>query len=340
MRALATVLVTLLTGCAAEEAEPESFGDGLGTPENPIPYSDEAYEVMSRIDFTASGDIPAPVAAAVSTLQGFAQNPAKTLLANANATAVQQLRSQLSSTLNSQLETWINAEIDKRRIATKTMRQYATDLAAITRTAVTQFYLPSTLIMTPSKTTHLLGGINFRPLSVNIFVPVGGLTGDSLTQYPALTVAEGGAINLGAHKFGLAFGAHALAGINLASSTMYGSALEPAFDTLQCASLATAVAARCSSGVCVGRATELRAICEGGVAGIVAAVREPVTQLRLDLFRFATGSARLVDENNDGIADRIAEGMWQAEMDFGTGVRAASATFSADLGAGHSTGPQ
>jgi hypothetical protein len=341
MRALAAALVTLLTGCAAEEQEPVTFGEGLGTPENPVPYSDEAYEVTSRIDFTASGDIPAPVAAAVSTLQAFAQNPAKTLLANASATAVQQLRSQLSSTLNSQLETWINAEIDKRRIATKTLRQYATDLAAITRTAVTQFYLPSTLIMTPTKTTHLLGGLNFRPLSVDIVVSVGGLTGDALTQYPALTVAEAGALSLGAHKFGLAFGAHAWTGINLASQTLYANAVEPAFVSgIQCQSLATAVAARCSSSVCVGHATELRAICEGGAAAIVAALREPIEDLKLDLFRFATGSARLVDENNDGIAERIDDGMWQAELDFGSGVRASTATFTADLGIGHSTGPQ
>jgi hypothetical protein len=341
MRALTALLVTLITSCAADEPEPLTFGEHLGTPENPIPFDDEDYRVTSRIDFTASGELPAPIAAAVTTLQAFAASPAKTLLASASTAAVQQLRAQLSSTLNNQLESWIDAEIDKRRLAARTLRQFATDLAAITRTTVTQIYVPSTLIMTPARTTHMLAGLNFRPLSVDIVVPVGGLTGDALKQYPPLTVAEAGALDLGAHQFGLAFGAHAWTGINLASSTLYGDAVEPAFvDGIQCASLATAVAARCSSGACVGHASELRAICEGGAAAIVAAVRDPVRNLKLDLFRFAAGSARLVDDNGDGIAERIADGTWQAELDFGSGVRAATATFTADLGVGRSTGPR
>ena len=340
MRAFTAILVTLLTACAAEEEEPASYGDDLGTPENPIPFSDESYDVTSRIDFAAAGDVPPPVATGIATIKAFAQNPAKTLLANANPTAVQQLKAQLSSTLNNQLETWINAEIDKRRVATKTLRQYATDLAAIAQSTATQFYLPSMLVMTPTKTTHVLAGLNFRPLSVDIVVPVGGLTGDVLTQHPSLAVAEGGALSLGAQKFGLAFGEHAWSGINLASSTLYGGSVQTSFGAINCATLATAVAARCVSGACVGHASELRAICDAGSAAIVASLQEPVTALELDLFRLAAGTARLVDENDDGLADRIVEGSWQAELDFGTGVRAATATFTAELSTGRSIGAQ
>jgi hypothetical protein len=332
MRAIATVFVALLTACATDE-EPPSYGEGLGTPDDPIPFSDESYDVITIINFPPAG---VPVASVVATLEAFAQNPAKTLLANANQADVQRLRSRLPSTLNNQLETWINAEIDKQRVATKTPRQLATDLAAITTSALTKLYLPSTLIMTPAKTTHLLAGLNFRPLTVDIVVPIGGLTGDVIKRNPSLVVGEGGALSLGAHEFGLAYGQHALQGINLASSTLYGGTVQSTLaSATSCAALATAVAARCLSGTCVGQASELRAICEAGSVAIAASLSNSVSAVELDVFRFA-GSARLVDDNGDGLAERIVEGSWQAELDFGSGVHSVTAAFTAELSTGRS----
>lgn len=329
MRSLAAVLVTLVTACAAEE-EPATFGENLGTPDNPIPEDGESYAVTSKIDFTVDGAVPAQVAAAVTTLKSFAQNPGKALLANANQAAVQRLQASLSSTLNSQLEGWINIEIDKARVATKTMRQYATEIVAIAQSTLTGFYLDSTLIMTPAKTTHMIAGLNFRPASVDIVVPVGGLTGDALMQHPLLAVGEAGALSLGAHTFGLAFGNHAWSGINLASTTIFGGGVQATLVAgINCAALATAVAARCVSSSCVGHAGDLRAICDGGATALADSLREPISAFQLDLFRFVAGSARLVDDNNDGLAERIVDGVWSAELDFGTGVHAASAMFTA-----------
>ena len=44
---------------------------------------------------------------------------------------------------------------------------------------------------------------------------------------------------------------------------------------------------------------------------------------------FAHGRARLVDDNGDGIADRILDGSWDAQTDVGLGLEAATATFVA-----------
>src|SRR5688572_13672706 len=98
MRLLAAVLVTSLAACAVDE-EPDTYGVGLGTPENPIPDDDFAYAVESKIDFTANGVVPSQVTEAAAGLRAFAQNPAGTLFARADQTAVQQLKSALPSTL-------------------------------------------------------------------------------------------------------------------------------------------------------------------------------------------------------------------------------------------------
>jgi hypothetical protein len=328
-RLLAAVLVTSVAACAVDE-EPQTYGDGLGTPENPIPEDGLAYEVKSKIDFTVNGVVPQQVADASAVLRSFSQNPASTLLSKADQTAVQQLKSALSSTLAGSLEGWINTEIDKARIATKTMRQYASDLAAITDASLTRFTLESTLTMTPTKATHRLANLSFKPLSYDIVVLIGGMAADVLTQFPSLTVGQAGALQLGDQHFGLAFGHHAWSGIELSSTTIFGSGVQATFVTgLNCATLAKNVAARCLSSSCVGHETQLKAICDAGTTALVDQLRTRVAAVDLDVFRFIAGSARLMDDNGDGLADRIIEGNWDAEINLGLGLRKAPATFAA-----------
>jgi hypothetical protein len=329
MRTLAAVVVASLAACAAEDSAPWTYGDGLGTPENPIPEDNVSYVVTSKIDFTQNGTTPPDVAATIAGCKSFAQNPARTLLQMADATAVQQLKSAIGTTLSNNLEGYINTEVDKARIATKTMRQFSTDVASITETSLTKFYLDSSLSMTPAKTTHVLTDLNFKPASVDLIVLIGGVAADKLTQTPTLAVAPAGAMTLGEQKFGLAFGDHAWSGVNLASTTIFGAGVQMTFQTgINCAALAKAVAARCS-GSCVGHESELRAICDGGTAKLVGDLREHVAAFHLNLFRLASGTAKLLDENLDGLADRIVDGTWSVELDLGTGVRQATAAFTA-----------
>jgi hypothetical protein len=329
MRTLAAVVIAALAACAAEDPDPWTYGEGLGTPDNPIPEDNVSYVVTSRIDFTMNGTTPSEVVATIAGVKSFAQNPARTLLQNADQTAVQQLKTAIGTTLANNLEGYLNTEIDKARVATKTLRQFATDVASITETSLTKFYIDSTLSMTPAKTTHVLTDVNFKPLSVDIVVLIGGVVADKLTQTPSLSVAPAGAMTLGDQKFGLAFGDHAWSGINLASTTMYGTGVQMTFQTgMNCAAVAKAVAAKCS-GSCVGHESELRAICDGGTAKLVGDLREHVAAFHLSLFRLASGTAKLLDENYDGLADRIVDGMWSVELDLGTGVRQATAAFTA-----------
>jgi hypothetical protein len=329
MRLLAAVLVTSVAACAVDE-EPQTYGEGLGTPENPVPDDDFSYAVASKIDFTVNGVVPQQVTDASAVLRAFSQNPANTLLARADQTAVQQLKASLPSTLVSSLEGWINTEIDKARIGTKTMRQYASELATITEGTLTRFTVESTLTMTPAKATHQLADLNFKPSSFDIVVLIGGMADDKLVQYPTLTVGAGGALTLGDQHFGLAFGHHAWSGIELASSHIFGAGVQATFVTgTNCATLARNVATRCLSTSCVGHESQLKAICDGGTAGIADQLRTRVAAVDLDVFRFISGTARLIDDNGDGLADRIVEGSWDAEINLGLGLRKAPATFAA-----------
>jgi len=328
MRALAAVLFIFAAGCA-EPPPPEGYGEGLGTPENPIPEDDLSYVVTSSLDFTTNGALPQPVVDTVAGLRAFSSNPARALLAKADQTAVQTLKSQIGTTLTNSLEGWLNTEIDKARIATKTLRQYATELTTISETTLTKFYLDSVLSMTPAKTTHMLGNLNFRH-SRDIVVLLGGTASDVLKQTPTLAVMPGGAMTLGDHKFSMAFGNHAWSGINLASTAIYNRDVSSTFvGGILCAEIARAVSLKCSGTSCVGHESQLKTICDGGVTGFVDDLRTHVAAFKLEMLRFAAGNARLVDDHGDGLADRILDGTWQVEMNMSGTMRQVSATFIA-----------
>ena len=324
-RLLAAILVTSVAGCAAEEVEPMTYGDGLGTEENPIPH-DGTYYVSSKITFA----VEAQITAAVAPMRAFATNPSRSLLTSADATAVERLYADLPQSLEDRLDGWINAEIDRARIGTKTLRQYASDIAAIGETSLTQFTLESSLTFAPTKATHRLTALNFTPNDVDIVVPIGGFAADVLAQSPTLSVAEAGALELGTQKFGLAFGAHVWSGIGLASTALYGSDLTTTLSTaINCTTLAKTVAAKCYSTSCVGHEAQLKSICDGAIAGIVGNMRTQITAFKLDGFRFLSGTARFVDDSHDGMADRIIDGVWDSEMDVGFGLRRNPTMFTA-----------
>lgn len=325
MKRILIALLVTTTACAAEE--PVGYGEGLGTPEDPIPRED-AYSVVSRLDFR--GDM-IEFQAALADLRSFSQNPARALLARAQAEndpALQTLYSALSTTLRDRLEGWINAELDKVVVsAGKTLRQYGVEMNAIAETSLTQFTLNSSLTISPEQVVHQLLNLNFRPVALDILIPIGGLKADTLTHYTTATVAEGGALTLGDHKFSLAFGTHAWQGINLASTTLFGADVPTTLTRIDCRALAQAVATKCVYTSCVGNATQLEAVCKNSVSAVIDELRTRVSGFNLEVFRYVSGNARLVDDNGDGNADKIVDGTWDVQLDLGSGVHGATGTF-------------
>jgi hypothetical protein len=322
---LLAIVVAGLSACAVDEETP-GYDLGLGTPESPVP-SNGTYRATSRIAMPIES--PA-VTTAIANLRAFSQRGAKTLLAQSGNAVARQALDTLPTTLRNQLEGWIDIELDKSKIGSKTIRQIGGEIATIADTSLTDFVVESSLSITPTGAVHTLRHLNFTPVSLDIIVPIGGLTADTLIARTSAVVGELGALGLGGQEFSLGFGNHAWHGINLASTTLFGSDLS-ILQSVDCDAVARNVAAKCSSGTCVGHTAELLSVCQRGMVTLVDDLRTAVAPIELDTFRFARGSARLVDETGDGVADRIVAGTWDTETDIGSGVRASSVAFTALL---------
>ncbi|HUS27630.1 MAG TPA: hypothetical protein VMZ53_03955 [Kofleriaceae bacterium] len=331
----ATTTATAACGASDPADDGYGYGEGLGTPENPVPQAEDKgpYAVTSRVDFTVEAVLPAQAELVVVTLREFSKNPAGGLIAAADAAgvpAVKALYDAIPGVIKDKLEGWINGEISKIKINGKTLPEYAGEMAALAETALTQFDLNSTLTMKPGEATHTLTGIDFGAAGIDVTIPINGLAADILTQHPTITVAEGGSLAFGDQRFGLNFGDYAWDSINQVSTTAFGGDIRSVLGkAMNCPALAHTISSKCVLNVCVGHETELKQICEGGLDQIVDAVHAKFVAYDIDAFRFKTGAARLVDDDQDGVADRIVDGVWDGELNIGMGLRHAPATFTA-----------
>lgn len=325
-----TASLALLVGCGLDGA-----GDGgqpVGTPEDPVPSKTGPYRLVTTVDFTIEAILPPQIEEVVVTLRDFSTNPADALLDLAErrgVPAVGILRAALPGVLEDKLEGWINDEIEKLEIQGKPLTEYAGQIAMLAEIALTQFAVDSELAIDGDAATHRITGLDLRPAGIDFRLPIGGLAGDILTQTPDLSIAERGALSLGDQHFGLNYGEYAWQGIEAASTLAFGAGVRTTLGSaINCPRLAQSISDKCVLGACVGHEAELLAICNGGLDAIVDFAHDKLAAMRLDVLHLAQGRARLVDDDGDGIGDRIADGIWQAELNLGLGLRHAPATFT------------
>ncbi len=329
--------IALLAAC-----EPSSpYGAGIGTPTDPAPQqsSDGSYQVVTTVDLTVEAVLPPQVELVVEALRDFSTNPAHTLVdlaGQAGVPAVTQLYDALPSALTDQLEGWINGYIDNIQIAGKPITTWAGDVAGLADTAFSKFDLDSELAIAGLKSTHVLTQLDFTPTGVlDVRIPITGLAADALTQHPSITVGKGGALGIGDQSFGLMLGEYAWDAVNAFCTAQFGGDIRTTLGkAINCAGLAADLANKCVLGVCVGHEPQLDAICEGGLDAMVDQIHQRFDAVSLEALRYASGMAALVDDDGDGVADRITNGTWDAELNLGLGPRPTPATFT---GTGDST---
>jgi hypothetical protein len=242
--------------------------------------------------------------------------------------AVGTIRAALPSALEDKLGGWINEEIQKLKIGDTKITTYAGDLAELAEFSLTQFELESELTIDHYETTHTLTALDLSPTGFDIRVPITGLAADILTQHPTITVAEGGLVSFGNQTFGLAYGTYAWNALDAISTQQFGQDIRGTLGVaVNCDAFARNIADKCVLGACVGHETELKAICNGGLDGLVDFTKGKFTALDLNAFQFETGVATLVDDDADGFGDRVVGGVWEAKMNIGMGLRHAPATF-------------
>ena len=337
-KAIVVSLALLVGACGTE---PPGGGDDAnedgGTQANPVPYKSGPYHVQTAVDFTIEAVLPPQIETVVQFLRLFSTNPARAIFDLAEAKgvpAVGIIRDVLPGVLEDKLEGWINDEIAKVKINGKPVTAYAGQLAALAEIALSEFALESSLNIDSidgqaAKATHTMTALDLKPMGIDFRLPIGGLAGDILTQKPDISWTEGGAFGLGEQHFGLNYGEYAWQGMQAVSKQVFGDDIRNTLGkALNCAGIAKAVAGKCVLGVCVGHETELKAVCNGGLDALVDFTHDKIAAMRLEVFHFASGNARLVDDDGDGYGDRIVDGVWAAEMNLGLGLRKAPATFT------------
>jgi len=329
MRAI--VFASLLAaGCGADQT--------FGTQDNPLPASAKTgpYQLTNTVDFTVEAVVPAQVELVIATLRDFSTNPAHALISiadRAGVPAVAELYGAIPGAIKDRIEGWVNDEIEKIEINDKPLTDYAADLVGYAEIALTQFAVESELSIAESSTsssaTHRLTALDLSPTGfTELRVPITGLASDILTQEPSIEVAEAGAVSLGEQHFGLNYGEYAWQGLEVASTAVFGTGIRDTFGkAMNCPKLAQSISDKCFLGACVGHETQIREICEGGLDAIVDFAHDKMAAMRLEAFHLAAGDATLVDEDGDGIGDKIVDGVWDAELDIGLGLRHAPATF-------------
>ena len=323
--------LSLLTACTTGI----SNGHDLGTPDNPLPQNgdQDPYLVTSSVDLSVEAVLPQQAEAVVATLREFSMNPAHALIdlaTRAGVPAIGQIYGVLPSALTDPIEGWINDEIDKIQVGGKPITEWAGDMAALFDTALSKFNVDSTLAVDGDSATHTLTAIDFSPTGINFQVPLTGLPNIVVTQQTTIAVAPGGALTLGEQHFGLNFGDYAWTAVNGEITTLFGGDLRTTLGkAVNCMNIAHVVASKCVLSACVGHETQLDQICEGGLDELVNVVHDQLQSFNMDAFELASGTGVLVDDNADGIGDRITGGVWDAQMNLGMGLRHTPATFTA-----------
>jgi hypothetical protein len=323
--------LSLVAGCTTSI----SSGHDLGTPDNPLPENgdQDPYLVTSNVDLSVEAVLPAQAEAVVATLREFSMNPAHALIdlaTRAGVPAIGQIYGVIPSVLTNQLEGWINGEINKIQVGGKPITEWAGDMAALFDTALTKFNVASTLAVNDTMATHTLTSIDFSPSGIDFQVSLAGLPNIVVTQQTSIMVDQGGALALGEQHFGLNYGDFAWTAVNSEITTLFGGDLRTTIGkAVNCTNVAHVVASKCVLAACVGHESQLDQICEGGLDELVNQLHSQMQSFNQDAFEVASGTGKLVDDNADGIGDRITGGTWDAQMNLGMGLRHTPATFTA-----------
>ena len=328
--------IALLTACGTTDSG-SPYGPGMGTPENPVPaQSNEGpYTVTTKVDLTVEAILPQQAEDIVAAMRDFSTNPAHamlTLAAQESVPALADLYSVLPSQLTDQLEGWINGYIDKISIGGKPLTQWASDVAGLADTAFSQFNVDSTLAIDGATSTHVLTQLDFTPTGViNVKIPISGIAADILTQHPSIAVGEGGALQVGDQAFGLLFGEYAWQAVNNECKNLFGADIRGTLGkAVNCPALAKSISGKCVLFVCVGHESLLNDVCEGGLDAVVQVMHDKFDSYNIEALHYAAGAATLVDSDGDGVADHIATGTWDAEMNLGLGLRHTPATWTGE----------
>jgi hypothetical protein len=309
--------------------------DAVQPPAPPKPPADAtargAYRIRTVFDVTAEAVLPQPAYDLVVTLRDFSTAPAHTLIdlaEDAGVPAVAELRAVLPASLESRLEGWIDDQIEGVTVGGVPITQIAGELAALGETSLTQFAADGELDISGETAVHRLTALDFTPAGLDVTLPLGALPADLVAATTTASCAHG-SLKLGDHRFGIPFGTYAWQAVESETTAQYGAGIRRLLgEAVNCPAVATAVANKCVLGVCVGHRAGLLELCERGLDEVVNRAKAKVEEVRFDAIRLEAGAASLAEVGADGVAARLVNGLWIAQIDASQGLRPVPATFT------------
>jgi len=337
MRLAITSLTALLatTGCIIHPAGTAGDDDGSPTTSQPTPANPVAsgpYQVTSTVEITIEALLPEPAANLVATMREFSTNPAQTLFdvaEDAGVPAVGTIRAALPSYLEDKLEGWINTEIAKMTVDGVPVTQLAATIVTYAETSLSTVAVESELTIAGATATHRLTALDLTPAGLDVSLSLDAVPSDIVTATATATATKG-TLTIGDHLFAVSYGEYAWQALEAKLNADHGAGIRATLGAaVNCPLIASRVASKCVLGVCVGHAAELTSICERGLDEIVDRAHAKLASFKFDALHLAAGRATMVDTTKDGVADRLDNGVWTAEINAGQGLRAAPATFTA-----------
>lgn len=356
MRPLALASILLLAACPG--LDPVDGQDPIGDPTpDPTPTPTPApapaklvgnYRVTSQFEVPATVAAPGPLGESLALLHDLSTHPAGALLDLAEAAgtpALGTLRLALPSTLEDRLEGWMNGYLSSATVNGVSPRDRIAALDAQVRSVLLSWELRSSLRLPSSGAgTHAPVALAFSVATQPIVVPVSATAPVTAGTGVTATVtwpAGGGspAVAVGPHAMGVPFGKYALTGLDWLLLREYGTAdVAGTLDALvDCAGLAASVAGRCVdvglAEICVGHASELRTICEAGLAEAATRLEERILAIDFEAIAFASGTATVQGVASGAVsgtatATGLSAGRWSSTIDLGQSPEPEPATTS------------
>lgn len=333
---LTALLATASTGCLLhapgtdEDDTHEGGSSSTPTPANPVARGE--YQVTSTVEITIEALLPEPAANLVETMRDFSTNPARTMFdmaEDAGVPAVSTVREALPSVLEDKLEGWINTEVAKMSVHGVPVTQLAANLVAYAETSLTTVAIESELSFSNGMATHRLTALDLTPAGLETRLALDAVPSDIVTATTTATTSKG-TLSIGDHLFSVSYGEYAWQALEAKLTAEHGAGVRATLGAaVNCPLVAARVASKCVLGVCVGHVSELTSICERGLDEVVERAHAKLASFKFDAFHLEAGSATMVDTTKDGIADRLDNGVWTAEINAGQGLRHAPATFTA-----------
>jgi hypothetical protein len=337
------LLAMLWGGCEHSAASP-----------TPLPQSLDAqgrYALESPIDVPPTVLVSSSANRFLSLLRQLRDDPATGLITTLDEAGV-PLAADLYGVLPGSLKDLVRSSInDYMRARTQTDGGAGADidqLLAFADSTLARFTLRSTLTVPTeiaqgsAKGTHTVDTLVFQiPGGVDVPVPPevlqkamvfpGALETTTMLAVAGSSQGGDGALSLGDHFFGLAYGEAVFSALDGAGQ---GETLRTRLGRIfDCPAMGDYVAKRCLSILCIGHAAEITAICSQGLDKVVEKLHESLAGLSFQALRFKQGDGWLWDAATDGgtvdgLVHRIDHGTWDASLDVSTGARACKASFA------------